>query len=134
MFELKLPTHPKTADDLRCIRYWLRELSRVHFYNARTDSLFLNTTLVNALFPNEKDGCIFLSFGSLSITALYNAMISAEVAALTRVSTLHCHCYGNYLSSGIETLFSEFLLASKHRVNRASFTWIDITNLTTVIS
>jgi hypothetical protein len=107
---VKLQHHPKTIKDLHRIRFWLRELSRVHITSARL-FCFLNPALVDALFPNED---IFLSIGDYEINDLLDYMLPS-IASLNRIGVLRCAPH--HLSGGLKTLFNELLLKSKHGVH-----------------
>jgi hypothetical protein len=113
--QLKLPAYPTTVEDLRLIRFWLRELSRPHFHFAYTEAYyFLNPDLVRALFPNEN---IFLSFSLFSIENFLLESMMRSIATLIRVNHLRI----NTLSCGIKTLFNELLLVSKHGIGKLRF-------------
>jgi hypothetical protein len=123
---MELKTHPKTVKYLRRIRFWLRELSRVHFTSATiAGAPFLNPTLVDALFPNED---IFLSLGDVEIHSHLDCMLPG-IAALTRIGVLNCDPH--HLTDGIKTLFNELLLKSKHGVGKLEFSY-SIVNMTMI--
>jgi hypothetical protein len=131
MFVLTLPARPGTIDDLLLVRYWLRQLARVHFANANSNSLFPNLALVEALFPsaNERES-IFFSLGIFKIQGLNNSMLPS-VRALMRIRDLRC---GSLRTSGggFKTVFNELLLASKHGIEKAAFSWNSVIDLPVV--
>jgi hypothetical protein len=134
VFKLKLHVRPKSANNLRLIRFWLRKLSsnRVHFNHALTHAHFLNAAFVEALFPNEERESIFISLGDFQIHNLQKCVLPS-IAQLTRIQTLHynlSHFVGN-----LRTLFTELLLASKQGVSKVLFSskaLINTRNLTEV--
>jgi hypothetical protein len=111
-YVVKLQNHPKTVKGLHRIRFWLRELSRVHFTDATTCCYpSLNPALVEALFPKED---IFLSLGDFKIRMLPNFMLPS-IASLFRIGVLRCATHR--FSDCVKTLFNELLLKSKHGVH-----------------
>jgi hypothetical protein len=103
------------VEDLRLIRFWLRELSRIHFSLGKTKSVyFLNPAFVANLFPNDEIN--FLSFDKLTIGLIHNNTMFPGLTALTRSHILRCNFL--HLDGGFKTLFDELLLASKHRVSK----------------
>jgi hypothetical protein len=72
---------------LRLIRFWLRELSRIHFTRADAHHIFLNPDLVEALFPNEENICF--SIGDFHFLYLQREMFPG-IAGLTRIGSLNC--------------------------------------------
>jgi hypothetical protein len=119
---LEFPSHPpRTVDELRVIRFWLRELSRMHCTKAEyfasktnTNTVFLNPAFVEALFPNEN---IFLSLGRFRLFYPYPAMLSG-IATLARIQTLYSSLADR---DSLTTLFNELLLVNKNGIRRAQF-------------
>jgi hypothetical protein len=116
ILQLELLAYPETVEDLRLIRFWLKELSRAHFTFADAeDDFLLNPEFVDVLFPNES---IYLSLGSFSIYPRMQESMMRSVAALTRTNVLRID---EILDFDIMTVCTELLMASKHGIGMAVF-------------
>jgi hypothetical protein len=106
------------VDDLRLIRFWLRELFSVHFTFGIVNAPFLNLAFIDVIFPKIKEKeAIHLSLGTFRTdNHLRNGMLPG-LCALARFR--HLHCYPFQLN---DALFNE-LVTSKHSISKVSSSW-----------
>lgn len=121
--KLALPVRPKNVGELRLVRFWLRQLSRVHFEQTEcnpdpysTNVPCLNPAFVNALFPTEV--IAVPSFGEVDVW-LKEEMLPG-LATFAQIDTLRCRLWkGPWYQEDYDptTHFIDFILASKYRMN-----------------
>jgi hypothetical protein len=95
-YEIAFPTLPETVLELRLVRFWLHQLTRIHFEQGANDFLVMmkrnglfNSAMIEALFPGQRRHFSFTNF-SLKLTdgmSLANLASSLKIAGVVLIDT-----------------------------------------------
>jgi hypothetical protein len=90
--EIAFPTLPETVSELRLVRFWLHQLTRIHFEQGANDfpmkcNALFNPAMLEALFPGQRRHFSFTNF-SLKLTdgmSLANLASSLKIAEVVKI-------------------------------------------------